>query len=131
MKITIISHLGGEKIQVVMGLTASRGYDPMPNFKEKLLEILFRQFNRVDDNELISIFGIKMPSLSVGDSVIFTNAFGEHMEYRCMSVGWTQVPAPEPEELPKQFDLDEKTCHMLVSRYAKAHPSIAALWLGK
>jgi hypothetical protein len=51
-----------------------------------LLDWLFREFNRVDDNELISILGITTPSLSVGDEVEI-----DGRKYSCAGIGWERV----------------------------------------
>jgi hypothetical protein len=51
-----------------------------------LLDWLFRQFNRVDDNELISLLGIRTPSLSVGDAVEI-----DGRKYNCAGIGWEEV----------------------------------------
>lgn len=52
-----------------------------------ILDWLFRQFNRVDGSELITVFNLHMPSLSVGDEVEL-EGLGT---WRCESVGWTQI----------------------------------------
>jgi hypothetical protein len=52
-----------------------------------ILDWLFRQFNRVDGNELITVFDLKMPSLSVGDEVEL-EGLGT---WRCAAVGWEKI----------------------------------------
>lgn len=54
---------------------------------DAILNWLFRQFNRVDGSELISVFGLHMPSLSVGDSVEIEG----NGEYLCEPVGWSKL----------------------------------------
>lgn len=65
---------------------------------ELVLSWLFRQFNAVDGDELISLMGVRMPSLSVGDFVEF-----EHIKldladeepvvrrFECAPFGWEEV----------------------------------------
>ena len=53
----------------------------------QILNWLFRQFNRVDGHEFITVFNLHMPSLSVGDEVEL-EGLGT---WRCEAVGWKQL----------------------------------------
>src|SRR5688572_6040968 len=64
----------------------------IPSFGD-ILEWLFRQFNRVDETEAISLFRIPIPSLSMGDLVKIEYVVdGElrNKKWRCAPVGWVQ-----------------------------------------
>lgn len=54
-----------------------------------LLEWLFHQFNRgdVNRNELIDLLGLNLPSLSIGDEVLFQTHDGVFL-FTCDRVGW-------------------------------------------
>lgn len=52
----------------------------------EILAWLWRQFNRIDETELISVMRMAMPSLSVGDTV---NIDGSR--YLCEPLGWTTL----------------------------------------
>jgi hypothetical protein len=54
------------------------------------LEVLFRQLNHVDGNELISQSGYEgYPSFSVGDRVSFRGPGGWHRTFLCDGLGWS------------------------------------------
>jgi len=57
---------------------------------ETILKWVFRQFNRVDDNELVSILGLPVPSLSMGDYVALDDRL-----YKVDFVGFTEVSREE------------------------------------
>jgi hypothetical protein len=57
-----------------------------------LLRWVFRQFNAVDGSELMSLLGMRMPSLSVGDEVIITGVPDRYLRFVCKPFGWEAVP---------------------------------------
>lgn len=55
--------------------------------EEALLDWLFRQLNRVDDHELVSLFGLPVPSLSVDDEI----QIDDHV-FLVLPVGFQRLP---------------------------------------
>lgn len=57
---------------------------------ERLLAWLFRQFNAVDGDELLSVLALRVPSLSVGDCIEIMRG-SDVRQYRCDPDGWARV----------------------------------------
>jgi hypothetical protein len=57
---------------------------------EEALEIVFRQMNRVDGTEYISRANLKVPSLSVGDTVSIRSSQGRRY-FVCEGTGWAEI----------------------------------------
>jgi hypothetical protein len=67
---------------------------------EEALEVLFRQLNVVDGNELISspefqADNPRLRSMSVGDLVTFRAPGGVRKDYVCEGLGWKEISAEE------------------------------------
>lgn len=99
--------------------------------EQALLEWLFRQLNRVDGSELISILGLHMPSLSVGDLVHVEDCTGAQALYLCDSVGWKRVvetglPPGERKEFGDYRTADEAKRSVSLYRPGPASESVNA-----
>ena len=81
MKIRITQ---GNKLTVIEVTTAMPIKIEEPD--KGFLQWLFRQLNRVDGDEMISVLQLDIPSLSVGDLVEF-----DGRTFRCEFVGWREV----------------------------------------
>src|SRR4029077_19515928 len=55
------------------------------------LEVVFRQMNRVDGKEFISRKNLKVPSLSVGDTVSFDSITMGVRHFVCEGCGWAEI----------------------------------------
>lgn len=87
MKINIhFRAFGCQDVEISVSAPFARTPEAQEGLDESFLGWIFRQFNRVDDNELISYLGISVPSLSVGDSVEI-----DGRKYLCAGCGWERV----------------------------------------
>lgn len=55
------------------------------------LEYLFRQLNAVDGKEMVTLFNIAMPSLSVKDEIEFIDSNNNSRKYVCAPFGWNEI----------------------------------------
>jgi hypothetical protein len=82
-----------------------RGAD-RPEIFEEALEILFRELNHVDGNELISdpdfrFANPNLRSMSVGDVVTFRAPGGVRKDYVCEGLGWMEINVEDADWLVK------------------------------
>lgn len=74
----------------------------IPDGEASLIERIFRFFNRVDDadSERLDDIGYNLPSLSVGDTVMFDGRI-----FYCAPIGWQEVGKPRitSEEIDRLF----------------------------
>jgi hypothetical protein len=92
---------------VVPGKIYGSGSDRVTSFGDAL-EVLFRELNVVDGNELISDpdFRFANPSLrsmSVGDVVTFRGPAGLRKDYVCEGLGWKEVSRDEADWIVKNI----------------------------
>jgi hypothetical protein len=74
---------------------------------EEALEVLFRQLNHVDGNELISepdfcAANPRLRSMSVGDTVTLRGPGGWRKDFVCEGCGWAEVSREEADWLVKK-----------------------------
>lgn len=89
MKIRILYKTGGRVELEIPAPSLNIDLDDM----NPVLEWLFRQLNRVNGAELISLFKLPYPSLSVGDRVEFEQGVSS-ARYLCDTVGWELEEQP-------------------------------------
>jgi hypothetical protein len=93
----------GSRSFVVPGKIYGSGPDRVTSFGDAL-EVLFRELNVVDGNELISdpefrSLNPQLRSMSVGDVVTFRGPGGLRKDYVCEGMGWAEVTRDEADWL--------------------------------